>query len=151
MGEQHDHAGHSHSDAVAPIRVPRQEQEDASTEIIEVARGILRLQLPTDFTGLGHVNTYAIEDSRGFTLVDPGLPTDASWEALQNYEKSFRFLAQAIHPMALRPWPHRPTAIDQKSFRLRVCRLEWIKSFSKKYASPNLMNQRFYSHLPPEK
>ncbi|CAB4614761.1 unannotated protein [freshwater metagenome] len=83
MGEQHDHAGHSHSDAVAPVRVPRQEQEDASTEIIEVARGILRLQLPTDFTGLGHVNTYAIEDSRGFTLVDPGLPTDASWEALQ--------------------------------------------------------------------
>ncbi len=62
--------------------MPRQEQEPASTEITEVARGILRLQLPTDFTGLGHVNTYAIEDSRGFTLVDPGLPSDESWAAL---------------------------------------------------------------------
>jgi hypothetical protein len=43
MGDAHDHNGHAHS-AEAP-RVPRQEQEDASTEIIEVARGILRLQL----------------------------------------------------------------------------------------------------------
>ena len=73
----HDHAAHS------PARIPRQEQEEASEEITEVARGILRLQLPTDFTGLGHVNTYAIEDSRGFTLVDPGLPSEASWNALQ--------------------------------------------------------------------
>ena len=72
-GDQHTHD--------AP-RVPKQEQEDASTEIIEVARGILRLQLPTNFTGLGHVNTYAIEDSRGFTLVDPGLPSEESWNAL---------------------------------------------------------------------
>ena len=65
------------------VRPRKQEQEPASEEITEVAPGILRLQLPTDFTGLGHVNTYAIEDSRGFTLVDPGLPSDESWEALQ--------------------------------------------------------------------
>lgn len=63
-------------------RPRKQEQEEASTEITEAARGILRLQLPTDFTGLGHVNTYAIEDSRGFTLVDPGLPSEESWTAL---------------------------------------------------------------------
>jgi glyoxylase-like metal-dependent hydrolase (beta-lactamase superfamily II) len=72
---------HDHS---APTgRVPKQEQEPASPEITEVGPGILRLQLPSDFTGLGHVNCYAIEDSRGFTLVDPGLPTDESWEALK--------------------------------------------------------------------
>lgn len=65
-----------------PARIPKQEQEEASTEITEVARGILRLQLPTNFTGLGHVNTYAIEDSRGVTLVDPGLPSQESWNAL---------------------------------------------------------------------
>ena len=82
MGDGHDHS--ATADGVEPVRVPRQEQEEASTEITEVARGILRLQLPTDFTGLGHVNTYAIEDSRGFTLVDPGLPSDDSWAALQD-------------------------------------------------------------------
>jgi glyoxylase-like metal-dependent hydrolase (beta-lactamase superfamily II) len=32
--------------------------------------------------GLGHVNTYAMEDARGVTLVDPGLPGDESWGAL---------------------------------------------------------------------
>ena len=88
MGDAHDHsAGQSHGTPATGGDAPRpkkQEQEDASTEITEVARGILRLQLPTDFTGLGHVNTYAIEDSRGFTLVDPGLPSDESWAALQD-------------------------------------------------------------------
>ena len=42
----------------------KQEQEDATEEITEVAPGILRLQLPIDFTGLGHVNCYALEDER---------------------------------------------------------------------------------------
>jgi glyoxylase-like metal-dependent hydrolase (beta-lactamase superfamily II) len=60
----------------------KQEQEDASEEILEVAPGIRRLQLPIDFTGLGHVNCYALEDERGFALVDPGLPGPASWESL---------------------------------------------------------------------
>jgi glyoxylase-like metal-dependent hydrolase (beta-lactamase superfamily II) len=65
-----------------PARPPKQEQMEATTEVLEVAPGILRLQLPTNFTGLGHVNTYAIEDGRGFTLVDPGLPGADSWSAL---------------------------------------------------------------------
>ena len=45
MSDHHDHHAHP------PVRIPRQEQEEASEEITEVARGILRLQLPTDFTG----------------------------------------------------------------------------------------------------
>ena len=32
--------------------------------------------------GLGHVNCYALEDERGFAVVDPGLPGPESWEAL---------------------------------------------------------------------
>jgi glyoxylase-like metal-dependent hydrolase (beta-lactamase superfamily II) len=62
---------------------PKQEQEPASDEIIEVATGVLRLQLPVHFPGLGHVNTYALEDGEGVALVDPGLPGEASWLALQ--------------------------------------------------------------------
>jgi glyoxylase-like metal-dependent hydrolase (beta-lactamase superfamily II) len=62
--------------------VQKQEQEEASEEITEVAPGILGLQLPIEFTGLGHVNCYALEDQRGFALVDPGMPGPASWENL---------------------------------------------------------------------
>jgi len=60
----------------------KQEQEDASPEITEVAPGILRLQLQINFTGLGHVNTYALEDDRGFALVDPGMPGEAPYKML---------------------------------------------------------------------
>ena len=52
----------------------RQERQPASDEIIEVAPGVLRLQLNINFPGLGHVNCYAMEDRHGITLVDPGLP-----------------------------------------------------------------------------
>ena len=48
-----------------------------------MAPSILRMQLQIEFTGLGHVNTYALEDDRGFAVVDPGLPGEASWNMLQ--------------------------------------------------------------------
>ncbi len=61
---------------------PKQEQEPAEEEPREVSPGIVRLQLPVDMPGLGHVNAYAIGDGRGVTLVDPGVPGDRSWKAL---------------------------------------------------------------------
>jgi glyoxylase-like metal-dependent hydrolase (beta-lactamase superfamily II) len=60
----------------------KQEQEPATEEITEVAPGVLRMQLPIAFTGLGHVNCYALEDERGFAVVDPGLPGPDAWEGL---------------------------------------------------------------------
>jgi glyoxylase-like metal-dependent hydrolase (beta-lactamase superfamily II) len=60
----------------------RQEQEPARDEITEVAPGVLRLQLPISMPGLGHVNCYAMEDDRGFALVDPGMPGPEPWDAL---------------------------------------------------------------------
>ena len=62
----------------------RQEQEDAQPEVTEVAPGILRAQIPIHFTGLGHVNTYLLEDDQGWTAIDPGLPGPATWKALQD-------------------------------------------------------------------
>jgi glyoxylase-like metal-dependent hydrolase (beta-lactamase superfamily II) len=68
-----------------PTTRPRkQEQEPASAEITELAPGILRLQLPIELPGLGHVNTYALEDGEGFALVDPGLPGEPNWQNLQD-------------------------------------------------------------------
>src|SRR3954462_6157142 len=60
----------------------RQEQGPAGTDIEEAAPGVLRLQLPISMPGLGHVNTYAIPDRRGVTIVDPGLPGEESWTDL---------------------------------------------------------------------
>lgn len=66
----------------ATTRPRRQEQEPASAEITEVAPSVLRMQLPIQMPGLGHVNCYALVDSRGAALVDPGLPGEESWNAL---------------------------------------------------------------------
>lgn len=61
----------------------RQEQEDADRVVTEVAPGVLRAQLPIQFTGLGHVNTYLLEDARGWTVIDPGLPGPQTWRVLK--------------------------------------------------------------------
>ena len=60
----------------------RQEKLPASAEVTEVAPGIYRMQLPISLPGLGHVNCYALEDSKGFTVIDPGLPDPGSAQAL---------------------------------------------------------------------
>jgi glyoxylase-like metal-dependent hydrolase (beta-lactamase superfamily II) len=74
------------TDTVAPPaqagRPPKQEQEPASTEVVEVTPNVLRLQLPISMPGLGHVNTYVLVDDRGMTLMDPGLPGHESFDAL---------------------------------------------------------------------
>ncbi|MBC8363475.1 MAG: MBL fold metallo-hydrolase [Actinobacteria bacterium] len=68
------------TEPAAPVR--RQEQEPAGDEILELAPGLYRLQLPISMPGLGHVNCYALEDEQGLALVDPGLPGEASWKVL---------------------------------------------------------------------
>ncbi len=65
-------------------RVPKQEQEDASTDVLEVAPGVLRMQLPIQMPGLGHVNMYCLLDDEGAAVVDPGLPGEESWAAIED-------------------------------------------------------------------
>ena len=78
-------------------RVPKQEQEPASDAITEVAPGILRAQLPINFTGLGHVNCYLLEDRDGVAIVDPGLPGPGSYKALRGRLKSAGFPIERVH------------------------------------------------------
>lgn len=74
----------SSSPPTEEARRPRkQEQEPASTEITEVAPGVLRMQIPINFTGLGHVNSFALLDDRGATVVDAGLPGSETWSAIR--------------------------------------------------------------------
>ena len=57
----------------------KQEQQPASDQILEIAPGVLRTQLPISIPGLGHVNMYVLEDERGVAVVDPGLPDKNSF------------------------------------------------------------------------
>jgi glyoxylase-like metal-dependent hydrolase (beta-lactamase superfamily II) len=82
MTHGHDHPG-EHGDA-APARPRKQEQEDATTDVTEVAPGVLRTQLSISMPGLGHVNCYVLEDDRGIAVVDPGLPGEDSWRDLND-------------------------------------------------------------------
>jgi len=87
----------SGSQTAAPPKYRKQEQEPARPDITEVAPGILRLQLPIHLPGLGHVNCYALEDERGFAVVDPGMPGPRAWKELQAALKRAGIPLKRIH------------------------------------------------------
>jgi len=79
----------------------RQEQEDAQTQVTEVAPNILRMQLPISMPGLGHVNCYALLDDEGAALVDPGLPGSPTWKALQDRLKQAGLRPKNVHTIVV--------------------------------------------------
>lgn len=79
----------------------RQEQEPASEEIVELAPGVLRLQIPINFTGLGHVNAYALIDERGATIVDVGLPGAETWTAVRRRLSDAGLAVRDVHTVVI--------------------------------------------------
>ena len=54
-------------------------------QAMSVAPGVLWLRMPLPFTGLSHINLWALEDGTGWTLVDTGMQTAdtaAYWQQL---------------------------------------------------------------------
>ncbi|MCJ7436913.1 MAG: MBL fold metallo-hydrolase [Acidimicrobiia bacterium] len=90
-------AEHGEQDAAPRPRPHKQEQDPASEEVVEVAPGVIRMQLPIWMPGLGHVNTYGLLDDNGLAVVDPGLPGPSSWKALKQRLKQAGFGVQDIH------------------------------------------------------
>ena len=82
-------------------RPPKQEQEQASEEVTEVAPGVLRMQLPIWLPGLGHVNMYGLMDDRGLAVVDPGLPGPSSWKALKGRLATAGYKVKDIHTVVV--------------------------------------------------
>lgn len=78
-------------------RPQKQEQFEPDGEVVEVASGVLRAQLPIDLPGLGHVNCYVLEDERGIAVVDPGLPSSASYQALRSLLGTAGYPISAVH------------------------------------------------------
>jgi glyoxylase-like metal-dependent hydrolase (beta-lactamase superfamily II) len=79
----------------------RQEQEEARTEVTEVAPNVLRMQLPIRMPGLGHVNMYALLDADGATVVDPGLPGPGTWKAIQHRLKQADLVVGDVHTVVV--------------------------------------------------
>lgn len=80
-----------------PGSTQRQERLPAREEVDEVADGVLRIQIPIMLPGLGHVNCYVLEDDRGVTLVDPGLPDPSSNKVLTDRLKSIGVPVSRVH------------------------------------------------------
>jgi glyoxylase-like metal-dependent hydrolase (beta-lactamase superfamily II) len=95
-----EHQHHDHGDQRAP-RPKREEARPASTEIEELAPGILRSQLPVFLPGLGHVNAYLLQDDRGVAVVDPGLPGPQSWRALVARLKAAGYKPKDVHTVVV--------------------------------------------------
>ena len=66
-----------------------------------MAPGVLRLQLPISMPGLGHVNCYALEDSRGVALVDPGLPGPQTWRHLKRRLATAGLSVDRVHTVVI--------------------------------------------------
>lgn len=64
----------------AGVRYPHGETIPAPGEAIEVAEGILWFRLPLPLK-LDHVNIYALDDGNGWTIIDTGFQSDASYDA----------------------------------------------------------------------
>jgi glyoxylase-like metal-dependent hydrolase (beta-lactamase superfamily II) len=75
----------------------KQEQQEAQTEVVEVAPSVLRMQLPIQMPGLGHVNMYCLLDQDGAAVVDPGLPGDASWDAIADRLRQADLRVSDVH------------------------------------------------------
>ena len=67
----------------------------------EVAKDILRMQLPIHLPGLGHVNMYAMMDDDGATVIDPGLPGESTWEAILQRLKQADLKPKDVHTVII--------------------------------------------------
>lgn len=85
----------------ATARPLREEAQPASEDVTEAAPGVLRLQLPVRMPGLGHVNCYALEDERGWTVVDPGMPGPKPWKAMEHRFAAAGFRVRDVHTVVV--------------------------------------------------
>jgi glyoxylase-like metal-dependent hydrolase (beta-lactamase superfamily II) len=51
--------------------------------------------------GLGHVNCYALEDDRGWTVVDPGMPGPKPYKAMEARFADAGFRVRDVHTVVV--------------------------------------------------
>jgi glyoxylase-like metal-dependent hydrolase (beta-lactamase superfamily II) len=99
-------------------------------QALSVAPGVMWLRMPLPFTGLNHINVWALEDSAGWTLADTGMQTAdtaAHWQQALSGPLARRGVTRVIcthmHPdhMGMAGWLTR-----QHDCRLWTTRLEYL-------------------------
>jgi len=99
-------------------------------DALSVAPGVMWLRMPLPFTGLNHINLWALEDGAGWTLVDTGMQTTdtaAHWQQVLTGPLGGRPVTRVIcthmHPdhMGMAGWLTR-----QYDCRLWATRLEYL-------------------------
>jgi glyoxylase-like metal-dependent hydrolase (beta-lactamase superfamily II) len=99
-------------------------------QALSVAPGVMWLRMPLPFTGLNHINVWALEDSGGWTLADTGMQTAdtaAYWQQALAGPLAQRAVTRVIgthmHPdhMGMAGWLTR-----QYDCRLWTTRLEYL-------------------------
>jgi glyoxylase-like metal-dependent hydrolase (beta-lactamase superfamily II) len=79
----------------------KQEQEPARSEVTEISPNVLRMELPIRMPGLGHVNCYALIDSHGAAVVDPGMPGPDNWNHLKKRLKLAGLKVSDVHTVVV--------------------------------------------------
>jgi len=98
--------------------------------VLDVAPGLLWLRMPLPFTGLNHINVWALEDGAGWTLADTGMQTA---DTAVHWQQAFagplarrpvtRVICTHMHPdhIGMAGWLTR-----QYDCRLWTTRLEYL-------------------------
>lgn len=82
--------GDAEQSATTPTSTEKSEQR--RPDATAVAPGILRIMLPIDLPGLGHVNCYALRDDDGVGLIDPGMADGVTFDVLSERFRDSRRL-----------------------------------------------------------
>jgi len=91
---------HAHAHG-ADSRPERSEKRPAREDITELAPNVLRSELPIDLPGLGHVNMYLLQDGDGVAVVDPGLPGDEPYKALEHRLRLAGYELRHVHSIVV--------------------------------------------------
>ncbi len=79
----------------------KSEQLQPNPNVTVVGPGVLRMELPVNIPGLGHVNAYGLVDDTGVTVVDPGMPTPMSAFALRRRLSSVGIDPRRVHTVVV--------------------------------------------------
>lgn len=99
-------------------------------QAVRVAPGVMWLRMPLPFSGLNHINLWALEDGAGWTLTDTGMQTTdtaAHWEqafaGALDRRPVMRVICTHMHPdhIGMAGWLTR-----QNDCRLWTTRLEYV-------------------------
>ncbi|HVT75626.1 MAG TPA: MBL fold metallo-hydrolase, partial [Acidimicrobiales bacterium] len=75
----------------------KSEQAPASADVVDLGQNVIRMQLPIQMPGLGHVNMYGLVDNRGLAIIDVGVPGPQTWKWVKANLKNAGYKLSDVH------------------------------------------------------